>query len=106
MNDIWARREDGVLKFHSVRVDGGRRLRLVDEKKELIEELERCEGTIYVPVVVHETAGDAKPYVKVTKEAAKDLVERKGALWWLNPLCGGKDALLEPMFVTAPGGLG
>ena len=57
------------------------------------------------PVVVHETA-DAKPYVKVTKEAAKDLVERKGALWWLNPPCGGKDALLEPMFVPAPGELG
>ena len=42
--------------------------------------------------------------VEVTKEAAKDLVERKGALWWLNPL-GGKDALLEPMPVVDPGGL-
>ena len=49
---------------------------------------------------------DAKPNVKVTKEAAKDLVERKGALWWLNPLCGGKDALLEPLFITERGGLG
>lgn len=53
----------------------------MDEKKQLIEELERFEGTLYVPVVVHETAGDAKAYVKVTKEAAKDLVERKRALW-------------------------
>ena len=28
--------------------------------------------------------------MKVTKEAAKDLIERKGTLWYLNPLCRRK----------------
>ena len=106
MKDVWARLEDGAWKLYHVRVDGGRRMRLVDEKKELLDEIEQFEGTVYVPVRVHETAGNANPYVKVTKEALKDLIERKGALWYLNPLCGGKDALLEPLFIPAAGGLG
>ena len=74
----------------------------MDEKQELQDEIERFEGTIYVPVRVDDSAGKANPYVKVSKEALKDLVERKGALWYLNPLCGGKDALLEPMYATPP----
>ena len=61
MKNIWARLEDGTWKLFHVRVDGGTRLRLVDEKKELLDELERFEGTVYVPVRVHETAGNANP---------------------------------------------
>ena len=78
----------------------------MDEKRELLDEVERVGGVVYVPFRVDESAGNANPYVAVTKEAAKDLVERKGALWYVNPLGGGKDVLPEPMFISGAGELG
>ena len=100
--DVWLTKEGDGYRLHRHRYHGGTRLRLVDEKQELLTELDDFEGTIYVPVRVDESAGNTNPYVKVSKEALKDLIERKGALCHINPLCGGKDALLEPLFVTSP----
>ena len=104
--DLWLTKEGDGYRLHRHRYHGGRRVRLVDEKKELIAEIDGVEGAIYAPVRVDESAGNANPYVKVTNEAAKDLVERKGALWYLNPLCGGKDVLLEPLYIPAAGAVG
>ena len=60
-------------------------------------------GPLYAPVRVDESAGNANPYVEVTKEAAKTLVEDKGALWYLNPLRGNANSfLLEPTYVAPP----
>ena len=75
---------------------------MVDEKDELLAELDAFDGPIYAPIRVDESAGNANPYVTVSKEAVKELVKRKGALWYLNPLCGGNGALLEPVLVTSP----
>ena len=49
--------------------------------------MDRKKGTYHyhrrstVPVQVHETAGNANPYVKVSKQAVKDLIERKDRCW-------------------------
>ena len=100
--DLWLTKDEDGFRFHRYPYHGGTRLRMVDEKKELLAELDGFEGTIYVPVRVDGSAGDVDAYVRVPRDALKDLVERQGALWCLNPLCGGKDALLKPVFVTSP----
>ena len=99
--DIWLTKEGEGYRLHRHRYHGGTRFRLVDEKQELLQEIEDFEGTIYVPVRVDESAGDVDAYVSVPKEALKDLVERQqDVLWCINPLCGGKDALLKPIQIT------
>ena len=78
----------------------------MDEKQELLQELTDFKGTIYVPVRTDESAGDADPYIKADKDAVIAMVEQKGSLWELNPLCGGSDALLKPVWVPAPSKVG
>ena len=66
-----------------------------------MQEIENFEGTTYVPARVDESAV-SMPTSRYPRKALKDLVERQGVLWRINPLCGGKDVLLKPVFVTSP----
>ena len=96
MKERWARLEDGGWQFYRVRVNGSRKVYVVDMKEELLKALGDYKGdTVLVPVAV-EPEAKGHPRVLVDKTQVVGMVERFGA-WWTLQVHSETSASLDPV---------